>query len=117
MARATFARVKVRLLDDYPTGITEAIVTALCASADYRIDNYTKPNKMSTTDDTAIEIAVEVVLRMLRQGEMIRRSSGASAADGVVYPDIVILTDNIKAMIDRELNVSHYGIAVLDGMG
>lgn len=116
MVRATYARVLVRLLGERPTSVTEAQITALCTQADYIIDRYTNPRVMSTTSNLAIEIAVDVVLRMIRQGEMLRHSSGASTMEGVTYPDVVILTNDIKHDIDAMLNESYYLVATVDGV-
>ncbi len=119
MVRATYALVLVRLGGVLPTGWTESggtlQISDLCTQADYIIDNYTKPVVMSTTANTAKEVAVEVVLRMMKQAEVARRSSGALSSEGFVYPaDVIILTDRIKDMIDRELSENYSGMRVFD---
>ena len=115
MARATYARVLVRLGGTRPTGWTEAAITSLCTSADNRINGYTAPSTISTTSDTAIEIAVDVVLRMMRQSDNYRRSTGAITTDGVTYSsNVIVLTDEIKQTINALLNETYYVVTTVD---
>jgi len=120
MVRATHARVLVRFGGTLPDGWDEAKVTALCTQADYKIDGYTAPDVISTTDNIAIEIAVDVVMRMMRQSDMYKKSAGAMAGDGFTYEDVIVLTDDIKDRIDKALKIGNnytYGIRVTDLIG
>jgi len=117
MVRATYARVLVRLGGTRPVGWDEADITSLCTQADYVIDGFTYPDTISTTSDVAIELAVDVVLRMMRQADMMRRSAGASQGEGFVYPDLTILTDELISRIRALLNTTHYAVVVIDGLG
>ena len=104
MARATTTRVLIRLRGVYPRGWDATSVGNLCTQADYKIDGHTYPDTIGTTN-ICIEIAVDVVLRMMRQADMLGRSSGASTGEGVTYPDHVVLTDEIKQRISKQLNL------------
>ena len=117
MVRATYARVLARFNAVLPTGWVEAQVTALCTQADYIIDGYTNPVVISTTSNLAIEVAVDVVMRMMRQSDMYKKSAGASSGDGYTFPDVVILTPEIKERIDALKNVSYWGTTTVDYFG
>jgi len=117
MVRATYARVLVRLGGGDPSGWNEAKIDALCTQADYILDGYTSPDELSTTDNNAIEIAVDVVLRMMRQSDMLQESSGTTGHDGRSYVDITILTDEIKTRIDNVLRSEYFGPQIIDMVG
>lgn len=117
MVRATYARVKVRLGGGDPSGWSQAKIEGLCTQADYILDGYTTPDTLSTTDNNAIEIAVDVVLRMMRQADMLQESSGTTGHDGRTYVDIPTLSDEIKERIDRVLRSEYFGIQAIDMVG
>jgi len=109
MVRATYARVLVRLGGTPPTNWTEALITALCTSADYEIDSFTYPYTISTTENPAIEIAVDVVLRMMHIANIMHESSGATSHSGRSYPlDLPVLTEEIKLRIHAMLSDNTY---------
>jgi len=108
MVRATYARVFVRLGGSLPPSWTEAKITALCTSADFIIDSFTAPEVMSTTDNNAIEIAVDVVKNMMREADFIHQSSGSSAHDGRQYPLIEILTPDIRERIQAVMSSTNF---------
>lgn len=115
MVRATYARVLVRLGGVLPDSFwTEAKITSLCTQADYIIDGYTYPDAISTTSNLAIEIGVDVVLRLMRQTDAMRRSAGASSGDGFTYPDYVILTPELTKRIDNLLSDNYFGVTTID---
>lgn len=99
-ARATYARVKIALVGTDKVGVTQSEIEDLADRADAQIDGYTYPQVISTTNTIAIEIAVDVVLRLLRIGDMAHEASGTSAHDGRSYPDIPVLTQELKDRID-----------------
>jgi hypothetical protein len=118
MTRATYAKVLIRLGGGLPSAAwSEAKVTALLAPADYIIDSYTSPITISTTDNNAVEIAVDVVLRMMRQADMLQESSGTDAHDGRTYSEIVLLTDELKQRIDGLVRASNFGVFTVDLVG
>jgi hypothetical protein len=117
MVRATEARVLVRLgATAWPVvSWTQAAVTALCTQADYIIDGYTYPDTISTTSNTAIELAVDVVLRMMRMADMMQEAGGSSSADGRSYTDFEILNEQMRERISALLRSSDYrGITIID---
>lgn len=118
MARATYARVLVRLGGALyeSTFWTEAKVTALCTQADYIIDGYTYPDTISTTSNIAIEIGVDVVLNMMEDIDRRRKSGGVSTGEGYTYTSKPILTDDIKQRIDNLKSVTYFGITTVDFM-
>lgn len=114
MARATYAKCLVALGGTLPSPWVEGTVTALDVRADYIIDGYTSPEKISTTSNEAIELAVDVVLRLMRQVDMLRQSSGSTSHDGRSYDEVVILTDEIKSRIDGLLKESYSTMTTID---
>lgn len=116
MVRASYAKVLIRLGGTLPSPWTEAAVTALCVAADRIIDGYTSPASISATSDIAIELGVDVTLRLMRQADMLRQSSGASSVDGRTYAEIDILTEDIKQRIDSALDTSYSGITTINLM-
>jgi len=117
MSRATHARVLVRFGGTLPTPWVEAQVTALCTQADYVIDGYTYPVVISTTSNLAIEIAVDVVMNMMRQADMMKKSSGATGGEGYTFGSVAILTPEIKQRIDALKNVSYFIVTTVNYMG
>lgn len=103
MARATYARVLVRLGGTITPPWTQAQIEALCLSADYEINAYTTPATISTTSDEAIEIAVDVVLELKKQADGHQTRTGTISHDGRTYSDADILTPGIKERIDKLL--------------
>lgn len=90
MVRATAARVLIAIGGSYPTGWAEAAVTNLCQRADYIIDGYVKrwgtAATLSATDNDAIEVAVDLVLHLMWVADMMKRSRGMVAGEGMAYP-------------------------------
>lgn len=117
MARATHARVLVRCGGTLPTGWVEAAVTNLCTQADYIIDGWTYPDTISTTSNIAIEIAVDVVLLLMRQTDMLKKSAGAVVGEGITYANVEVLTPDIKMRIKRQLRGTDMGIHLSDMIG
>jgi hypothetical protein len=95
---------------------TEAKITALCTQADYKIDMYTYPDTISTTSNLAIEIGVDVVLQMMRQADMYRKSGGATSGEGFTFSDVDILTPDIKKSIDNLLSDNFFGVTTVNLM-
>ena len=116
VGRATYARVKIALVGTDKVGVSQSEIEDLSERADNQINGYTYPQVISTTDDIAIEIAVDVVLRLLRIGDMAHEASGTSAHDGRSYPDIPVLTKELKARIDAlRRSTSRFGYADMIG--
>lgn len=104
MARATYEDVLKRTAGNYPGSWDQSAVTDLCTRADRIIDSYTSPQTISETSDEAVEIAVDVVMRLMAQGEMFLQSSGTTGAGGRAYPlNMEILTPEIKIRIKNLL--------------
>lgn len=101
MSRATYARVSARLGGDDPSGWVQADIEGLCTQADYIIDAETYPETLSTTSDLVIELAVDVVLRMMRLSDFMHEASGSAGHDGRMYPDIPVLNKELKDRIAR----------------
>ena len=115
MVRATYSRVLARLGGSYPSGWDQTKVEDLCAQADYIIDGYTYPETISTTNNVAIELAVDVVLRMMSLADYMQEHSGSAGHDGRSYPVPTVLTSEIKERIDRLLSGSSiHGITTVD---
>ena len=109
MARATAARVLVRLGGAYPSGWAEAAVTNLCTQADYILDGYTYPTTLSTTDNNVIEVAVDMVLRMMRMADLMQEGAGTAGHSGRVYPsDFTVINNEIARRIDALMSDTTY---------
>lgn len=119
MARSTATTVLAAYGGTYPVGWISTTISTKCTEADSHIDNYTNPRLIATSGATVREIAHDVVFRLVRRAEMLVRSSGASSGEGYVYPDLVILTDEIKQRIDAMLRhpSGSSGVFVIDQMG
>jgi hypothetical protein len=100
MVRATYARVKARVGGSDPTSWDQTAIESLCTQADYILDGYTYPDTLSTTDDLVIELAVDMVMRMMRLADYMQQSSGSAGYEGRQYPDIKVLSDELKERID-----------------
>ena len=100
MVRATYAAVLMRLGGTYPTGWAEAQVTNLCTRADYILNGYTSPTTLSTTDASRIEVAIDIVLRLMRIADMMQTAGGSISSMGRAYVDMPVLSDELKSRID-----------------
>lgn len=96
MTRANATTVKAAIGGTFPAGWTSTTVNTQCAYADADIDNFCGPDTVSQTSTEAIGIAIDVVMRRMSRVDAFTRRVGSSSADGVVYPDWIILTDDIK---------------------
>jgi hypothetical protein len=90
-----------------------ASVVPAKAKADWYIDSITAPDAISLTSDAAKSIAIDVGLRIMQRGDRLRESSAASSSDGNVYPEIVILTDEIKERIWAAMKTTSSGLLTL----
>ena len=98
MARATAAKVLIRLGGDYPAGTDATAMVGFCAQADYFLDGYTYPIVLSTTDDIVIEICVSIVLAFI---DLALWLQAGGVASGEPRPEI--LTEDIKLRIEQLL--------------
>ena len=115
MARATAALVLPRLGNAYPTGWDAVSVGALCAPADAILDGYTYPITLSTTEAGAIQMACDIVLRLMRIADMMQSAGGAIAVSGRSYLDMPVLTDEMKERIERlTQNATYDGATTVD---
>lgn len=108
MVRAAYTDVVKRFPSgEYPGAWTQARVTDLCSEADYILDAYTSPQTLSTTSDEAISISVDVVIRLMIQGQMLEQSSGTMGHNGRQYPlNMEILTPELRTRIENLLRTS-----------
>ena len=118
MARAASTDYKKFAGGTYPGGWTPTSIDDLTDIADYIIDGYTYPYTISTTSNAAKAINLQVTERLRLRADVGERSSGVASAGGVTYPDLIILTEEIKERIKSLLKSSSdtSGFLVLDLM-
>lgn len=98
MTRATLAKVLVALLGTPPSGVTDDAITALCTRVDRKIDSITYPDTLSTTDEIACEIAVDMVQLEIEYGLWLQ---AGGALSGKPKPTVMptSIMDRIERMI------------------
>ena len=115
MARATAALVLPRLGNAYPTGWDAVSVGALCAPADAILDGYTYPVLLSATEPGAIQLCIDIVLRLMRIADMMQSAGGAMSTMGRSYLDMPVLTEEMKERIERlTQNATYDGCTTAD---
>ena len=100
MARAASTDYEMYMGGTYPGGWGATMIDNLTDIADYIIDGYTYPYTISTTSNAAKAINLQVTERLRLRADAANRSSGAASADGVTYPDLIILTSEIKEQLN-----------------
>jgi len=100
MARATAALVYARLGNAYPTPWDAVTVGALCTRADSILDGVTTPVVLSSTDASCIEVACDIVMRMMRIADMMQTAGGSMSSMGRTYVDMPTLSDELKERIN-----------------
>lgn len=95
MVTVTNAHVKVRYLtDDWPAGVNDANVTALCAIAEDRINSKVgAAGTFPLTTAGGIQLSVDVVVQMIEYG---RWAHGGMALSGILPPPLFT-----REMLDR----------------
>ena len=106
MARAASTDYEMYMGGTYPGGWGATMIDNLTDIADYIIDGYTYPVSISSSSNAAKAINIQVTDRLRLRADGAKRSSGASSAEGVTYPDFIILTDEIKERINALLTSS-----------
>lgn len=110
MSRATYALVLEKAGGTDIVGWDQTAIEAIIDDADQHIDTYTYPVVLSQTDPLVINIACDVVLRLIRQGDLAQQISGTASHDGRTYPEIEPLTQSMKKSLDRlKQSSSNYG--------
>lgn len=82
----TNAHVKVRYLDEWPKGVTDTNVTALCAIAETRINSKVGASgTFPLTSDDGIQLSVDVVVQMI---EYAKWAQAGMAVQGIQPPPL-----------------------------
>ena len=93
MVTVTNAHVKVRYLDEWPKGVTDTNVTALCAIAETRIESKVGAGTFPLTTDDGIQLSVDVVVQMI---EYAKWAQAGRAVEGIQPPPLFT-----REMLDR----------------
>ncbi len=94
MVTCTNAHVKVRYLDEWPKGVTDTNVTALCAIAEDRINSKVgEAGTFPLTTADGIQLTVDVVVQMIEYG---RWAHGGMSLSGIPPPPLFT-----REMLDR----------------
>ena len=117
MARAASTDYEMYMGGTYPGGWGAITIDDLTDIADYIIDGYTYPYTISSTSNAAKAVNLQVTERLRLRADAGTRSSGAASAEGVTYPDVIILTPEIKEQLNALVKSSSTsGAFVMDLM-
>ena len=86
MVSVTNAHVKVRYLDAWPAGVTDATVTALCSQAEDFIQNLAPDETLTLSGAGWIQLSVDLVVRWITYAQY--SHAGGAGATGIQPPPV-----------------------------